>query len=80
MIKVVLSSALSRAMREELVPRNVAQLITLPVEHRVRRTAWTAAQARVFLRAAADDPAYPVGFQKSAEAATCDYRRSSRTG
>ena len=60
MIKVVLSSALSRAMREELVPRNVAQLITLPVEHPARRTAWTAAQARVFLRAAADDPAYPV--------------------
>jgi integrase len=60
MIKVVLSSALSRAMREELVPRNVAQLITLPVEHQARRTAWTAAQARVFLRAAADDPAYPV--------------------
>jgi integrase len=60
MIKVVLSSALSRAMREELVARNVAQLTTLPVEHRARRTAWTAAQARVFLRAAAEDPAYPV--------------------
>jgi integrase len=60
MIKVVLSSALSCAMREELVTRNVAQLVTLPSEPRARRIAWTAAQARVFLRAAADDPAYPV--------------------
>ena len=60
MIKVVLSSALSCAMREELVTRNVAQLVTLPAEPRTRRTAWTAAQARVFLRAAVDDPAYPV--------------------
>jgi integrase len=60
MIKVVLSSALSCAMREELVTRNVAQLVTLPTEPRARRTAWTAAQARVFLRAAVDDPAYPV--------------------
>ena len=60
MIKVVLSSALSCAMREELVTRNVAQLVTLPTEQRARRTAWTAAQARVFLRAAVDDPAYPV--------------------
>ncbi len=50
MIKVVLSSALSCAMREELVTRNVAQLVTLPTEPRARRTAWTAAQARVFLR------------------------------
>jgi integrase len=56
----VLSSALSCAMREELVTRNVAQLVTLPTEPRARRTAWTAAQARVFLRAAVDDPAYPV--------------------
>lgn len=43
MIKVVLSSALSCAMREELITRNVAQLVTLPAESRARRTAWTAA-------------------------------------
>jgi integrase len=60
MMREVLSSALGRALREELIARNVAQLTTLPVEHRARRTAWTAAEARSFLRAAADDSAYPV--------------------
>ena len=60
MMREVLSSALGRALREELIARNVAQLTTLPAEHRARRTAWTAAQARSFLRAAADDSAYPV--------------------
>src|SRR6478752_7677947 len=60
MIREVLSSALGRAVREELVPRNVAQLTTLPTDQRARRTAWTAAQARSFLRAAADDAAHPV--------------------
>jgi excisionase family DNA binding protein len=60
MIREVLSSALGRAVREELIPRNVAQLTTLPAEHRARRTAWTVAQARTFLAAAIDDPAYPV--------------------
>jgi integrase len=43
-----------------LVPRNVAQLTTLPSEQRGRRTAWTGSQARAFLRAAADDAAHPV--------------------
>jgi integrase len=60
MIREVLSSALGRAVREEFVPRNVAQLTTLPVEQRARRTAWTAAQARAFLHAAIGDGAYPV--------------------
>ena len=60
MMREVLSSALGRALREELIARNVAQLTTLPVEHRARRTAWTAAEARSFLRAAAEDSAYPV--------------------
>lgn len=32
----------------------------MPPEHRARRTAWTAAQARKFLAAAADDPTYGV--------------------
>lgn len=44
MIREVLSSALGRAMREELVARNVAQLTSLPTEQRRRRTAWTADQ------------------------------------
>jgi integrase len=60
MMRTALSSALGRAVREELLPRNVAQLATLPTVHQARRTAWTAAQARAFLRAAADDAAYPV--------------------
>jgi integrase len=59
MIRETLSSALGRAVREEVVPRNVAQLTTLPTEHRARRTAWTAAQARRFLELAHDDGAYP---------------------
>jgi integrase len=60
MMREVLSSALGRAVREEVIPRNVAQLTTLPVEHRARRTAWTAAQARSFLRASEQDSAHPV--------------------
>lgn len=60
MIREVLSSALGRAVREELVVRNVAQLTTLPSEQRPRRQAWTAAQARTFLAAARKDPLYPA--------------------
>ncbi|GAA3238401.1 site-specific integrase [Pseudonocardia petroleophila] len=60
MMREVLSSALGRATREELVTRNVAQLTTLPEEHRDRRTAWTASQARRFLNAARGDGAYVV--------------------
>lgn len=59
MIREVLSSALGRAVREELINRNVAQLTTLPAQQRSRRTAWTAAQARAFLRAAEGDAAHP---------------------
>ena len=55
MIREVLSSALGRAVREELVPRNVARLTTLPADQRARRTTWTAAQARAFLTAAEGD-------------------------
>jgi integrase len=60
MIREVLSSALGRALREELVARNVAQLTTLPTEQRRRRTAWTADQARTFLSAATGDAAHPL--------------------
>lgn len=60
MIREVLSTALGRAVREELIPRNVAQLTTLPTQQRARRTAWTADQARRFLDAATGDPAHPV--------------------
>ena len=60
MIKVVAQLGAQPRHARGARARNVAQLTTLPVEHRARRTAWTAAQARVFLRAAAEDPAYPV--------------------
>lgn len=59
-MKTVLSSALTRAMREELVMRNVARLAELPTWERKPITPWTAAEARAFLDAAKDDPLYPA--------------------
>jgi integrase len=59
-MKTVLSSALARAMREELVMRNVARLAELPAWERKPITPWTAAEARAFLDAAKDDPLYPA--------------------
>ena len=60
-MKIVLSSALTRAMREELVMRNVARLAELPAWERKPITPWTVAEARAFLDAASSDPLYP-GF------------------
>jgi Phage integrase, N-terminal SAM-like domain len=45
-MKTVLSSALTRAMREELVIRNVARLAELPTWERQLITPWTAAERR----------------------------------
>jgi integrase len=59
-MKTVLSSALSRAMREELVVRNVGHLAELPQWERKPVTPWTAAEARIFLDAAKGDPLYPA--------------------
>jgi integrase len=59
-MRTVLSSALTRAMREELVVRNVARLAELPGWERQHITPWTAAEARAFLDAAKDDPLYPA--------------------
>ena len=59
-MRTVLSSALTRAMREELVVRNVARLAELPTWERKPITPWTAAEARAFLEAAKDDPLYPA--------------------
>jgi integrase len=53
-------AALTRAMREELVMRNVARLAELPGWERQHITPWTAAEARTFLDAAKDDPLYPA--------------------
>jgi integrase len=59
-MRTVLLSALSRAMREELISRNVARLVELPSWERQPITPWTAAEARAFLDAAKDDPLYPA--------------------
>jgi integrase len=59
-MKTVLSSALTRAMREELVVRNVARLAELPGWERQQITPWSSAEARRFLSAARSDPLYPA--------------------
>ena len=48
----VLRSVLSAAMREELVTRNVAALVTVPVPRTRKPTVWTVDQARQFLESA----------------------------
>ncbi len=52
-VRTVLSSALSRAEKEELVYRNVARLIDLPKYERKAITPWTGEQATAFLAACA---------------------------
>jgi integrase len=59
-MRTVLSSALTRAMREELLIRNVARLVELPGWQRQPIVPWTADEARSFLTAARDDPLYPA--------------------
>ena len=59
-MRTVLSSALTRAMREELVMRNVARLAELPGWERQPVNPWTSAEAHAFLDAAKDDPLYPA--------------------
>lgn len=56
----VLRSVLSAAMREELVTRNVAALVRVPVPRTRKPTVWTVDQARQFLESARqdDDPLY----------------------
>jgi integrase len=59
-MRTVLSSALTRAMREELVMRNVARLAELPGWERQPVTPWSSAEAGAFLEVAKDDPLYPA--------------------
>lgn len=56
----VLRSALSAAMREELVTRNVASLVRVPVPRSRRSAVWSVDEARCFLESARadDDPLY----------------------
>jgi integrase len=56
--RTVLSAALTRAMREELVPRNVARLVSLPSWQRKDITPWTAPEAGRFLTAARRERLY----------------------
>src|SRR5262249_31953249 len=48
---MVLGAALTRAMREELIHRNVARLATLPPAPPARIQPWSADEARAFLAA-----------------------------
>ena len=59
-LRQVLSSALSRAVREELVSRNVARLVELPPWEPAEVFPWSAAEALAFLAAARSDPLYPA--------------------
>jgi integrase len=59
-LRQVLSAALSRAVREELVSRNVARLVELPPWEPAEVIPWSAAEATAFLAAAAGDPLLPA--------------------
>lgn len=56
--RMVLGAALTRAMREELVSRNVARLTKIPPTEPRRMRPWSADEARTFLEAASDDALY----------------------
>jgi Phage integrase, N-terminal SAM-like domain len=55
-MRTVLSSALTRAVREELIGRNVARLVELPEWRPGPARPWNADEARQFLAATASDP------------------------
>ena len=59
-MRTVLGAALTRAMREELVSRNVARLVTLPPNRPARQQPWSPAEVRAFLQAARGDRLYPA--------------------
>jgi integrase len=59
-MRQVLSAALSRAVREELITRNVARLVELPTWEPSVVVPWSPAEALAFLQAAIDDPLYPA--------------------
>src|SRR5215470_7346978 len=59
-MRTVLSAALTRAVREELIVRNVARLVELPEWRRGTIRPWSADEARGFLSVARSDPLYPA--------------------
>ncbi|WP_280483577.1 tyrosine-type recombinase/integrase [Nocardia farcinica] len=60
LIRTILSAALTRAMRDELVTRNVARLVVLEQSDREEVIPWTAEESRRFLAFARDHPLYPA--------------------
>ncbi len=60
LMRQVLSAALTRAAREELISRNVARLAELPAWEPGEVRPWSADEAMAFLRAAKPDPLYPA--------------------
>ena len=59
-MRMVLSAALTRAMREELVDRNVARLVELPTWIRKNIEPWSEAEAAMFLQTARSNRLYPA--------------------
>lgn len=55
-MRTVLSAALTRAMREELLQRNVARLVEVPTYKRAPVHPWSAEEAKHFLLSASDHP------------------------
>jgi integrase len=59
-MRTVLSSALTRAMREELVTRNVARLVTVAESVPKEIAPWSPSEVKRFLTAADGDMLYPA--------------------
>lgn len=55
-----LSAALQRAVREELLTRNVARLVELPQWERQEREPWTSSELAAFLEVSKKDALFPV--------------------
>lgn len=75
-IREVLSSALTRAMREELLARNVARLVELPKWEQKDIVPWTCDEAQRFLIGASGDALYPAFLLLS----LCGLRRGEVLG
>ena len=54
-VRTVLRSALHSAVREELIDRNVAQLVQIPKQRKRKLVPWTSEEARRFLESARSD-------------------------
>lgn len=59
-IRTVLSAALTRASREELIIRNVARLVELPTWERAEVKPWNVDEVKYFLKVARGHQYYPV--------------------